>query len=150
MKRSRPGFALVLTLTISALLVILAAGLLLTLRAYSGNLGARIEKSRLDSAALVATRLALGALQKEMGKDQVISAPADVFVENSTSSASTSGQPAWIGAFGREIFETNTALAGKTLEPQLEAAKALRISWIRMESRCFGAGWFRAKTALPR
>lgn len=75
----RRGFALVVTLSVTSLLVILVTGLLLTTRSSSAQLGARLESARGESHAILASRLALGSLQKALGPDQRVTAPAALF-----------------------------------------------------------------------
>ena len=75
--RATPGFALVITLLLMILLTVIAVGLLslssITLRATSQASASAIARAN----ARLAMYLAISELQKTMGPDQRISAPAD-------------------------------------------------------------------------
>lgn len=92
----RRGFALVITLSITALLVILVTGLLLTIRSQTGGIGARQASARADSNAIVSLRLSLGDLQRFMGPDQRVTASAALYDQNPQSPPSEGvGNPSW-------------------------------------------------------
>lgn len=93
--RRRRGFALVVTLSLMVVLTVVAVGLLslsaISLRASSQ--GEAMSTARAN--ARLALMLAVGALQKELGPDQRISAPGDQQLEAGTKSAG--GQ--WTGVY---------------------------------------------------
>ena len=78
-KHSKPGFALIVTLSLMILLTIIAVGLLtlssISLRATSQS----ASQALANSNARLALMLAIGDLQKHLGPDQRISATASVF-----------------------------------------------------------------------
>lgn len=87
------GFALVVTLSLMVLLSILAVSLLslasVSLRASSGS--GDMQTARAN--ARMAMMIAIGELQKFIGPDQRITAPADL-------KNPTAGMPQWVGVYG--------------------------------------------------
>jgi hypothetical protein len=93
-QRLRPGFALVVTLSLMILLTVVAVGLL-TLSSIS--LRATSQESAMTTArdnARLALQLALGELQRSAGPDQRITAPASL-VDASASPAVTGVWESW-------------------------------------------------------
>lgn len=78
----RQGFALIVTLSVTALLVLLVTGLLLVVRAQSATLASRLQRAEARSNAQVGMRLALGALQRDLGSDCRVSAPGSQLGED--------------------------------------------------------------------
>jgi hypothetical protein len=92
---SRPGFALVITLSLMVLLTVIAVGLLtlssITLRASSQ--GDAMATARAN--ARLALALAVGQLQKHAGPDQRVTARADIRDENIAHPRLTGVWDAW-------------------------------------------------------
>lgn len=63
------------------MLVILVSGLLLLVRSQVGGLNSRVQGSQAETNARVSLRLALGAVQKELGNDQRATAPGSLSVD---------------------------------------------------------------------
>lgn len=96
----KPGFALVVTLSLIALLAILAAGLLslaaISLR--SSSLGS--ARSEAQANARLGLMLALGELQKEMGPDMRISAESAILDNNKDTEAIEGvSQSRWLACY---------------------------------------------------
>lgn len=93
-RRFQPGFALVTTLVMMVLLVLLALGLL-SLSSISLRSGSQeSERMTARSNARCALMLAIAQLQKQMGPDQRISAPATLGAE-----APPADHEMWVGAW---------------------------------------------------
>lgn len=104
----RPGFALVVTLSLMILLTVIAVGLL-TLSAVSlrtASQGQAAAEARAN--ARLALMLAIGQLQAELGPDQRINAPADL-----ANQALKDGRQRWVGT-----WESWPASATKRPEPK--------------------------------
>ena len=92
---SKPGFALVVTLSLMILLTILAVGLL-TLSSVSLRTASQGEAISIARAnARMALLLALGELQKSVGPDQRITARADVIKANTANPRLTGVWKSW-------------------------------------------------------
>lgn len=103
---ARPGFALVVTLSLMALLILLAVGLL-TISGVALRSGGRDEAMATARAnARLALMLALGDLQVAMGPDERVTAAAD------QSAATTGPHGAWVG-----VYEAWSADQGVTKRP---------------------------------
>lgn len=90
----RPGFALVVTLSLMILLTVIAVGLL-TLSSISlrtASQGQAAAEARAN--ARLALMLAIGQLQAELGPDQRINAPADL-----AGPALSGGRQKWVGTW---------------------------------------------------
>lgn len=86
-----PGFALLVTLSLMVLLLVLAIGLL-TLSSVSLRESTRAQATATARAnARLAIQLAIGDLQKSLGPDRAISAPADLLGDDA--------QPGWVGVW---------------------------------------------------
>ncbi|RYD40615.1 MAG: hypothetical protein EOP85_13970, partial [Verrucomicrobiaceae bacterium] len=76
---AKPGFALIVTLSLMVLLLVIAVGLLslgsISLRRTSSDLAASVARGN----ARLALMMALGDLQKNLGDDRRISADASIF-----------------------------------------------------------------------
>src|SRR6187431_811396 len=93
-RHPQPGFALVISLVLMVMLVLLAVGLL-SLSSISLRSGS-LESARMTarSNARCALMLAIAQLQKQMGPDQRISAPATLGAE-----APPADHEMWMGAW---------------------------------------------------
>ena len=95
--RTRRGFTLILTISLLVLLMIVAVGLLslsaVTLR--QSNQGQAIAEARAN--ARLALMMAIGDLQKTMGPDRAISAPAPS-LSNTSSRPLTGAWESWAPA----------------------------------------------------
>ena len=72
------GFALLATLTLMVLLIVLAVGLLSLSAVTLRSAGASVAQATARANARLALMLAIGELQKELGPDQRITAPASL------------------------------------------------------------------------
>ncbi len=111
--RSR-GFALVVTLSLMILLTVIAVGLLslasISLRATSGA----DARQRAKSNARLALVLAIGALQKNLGPDQRISAPASL-IDVKASPGMTGAWESWApDPLGGTDYSRRRAAGGST------------------------------------
>ncbi|MEI8039395.1 MAG: hypothetical protein WCJ14_13490, partial [Verrucomicrobiota bacterium] len=124
--RAKPGFALVVTLSLMILLTVLAVGLLtlssISLRSSSQSGAMATAKAN----ARMALMLALGELQKQVGPDTRVTARADVLDE-----ANPPVLGAWKSWEGSD-HETTGAFAGRPLSPGDYAAKkkARFLAWL--------------------
>lgn len=93
------GFALVITLSLMILLTLLAVGLLslsaVSLRASSDGQALRIAQAN----ARLAMMLALGDIQKQLGPDNRITAPADQFLGGDSGGETTNPARHFTGAY---------------------------------------------------
>lgn len=91
--RFQRGFALVVTLTLMILLTILALGML-SLSAVSIRTASRDSDQQTARAnARMAMMIAIGELQRTVGPDQRVTAPADL-------KNPTAAMPQWVGVYG--------------------------------------------------
>lgn len=112
LKAGTKGFALVATLSVTALLVILVISLL------SLSMGARrVSASERAAAeakanARLSLLLALGSLQKQMGPDQRVSARADIAMENPPN-------PMWTGVWRTDMKDPSPVwlVSGDGVDP---------------------------------
>ncbi|MFT5882049.1 MAG: hypothetical protein ACI9FG_000546, partial [Crocinitomicaceae bacterium] len=104
--RSERGFALIATISIMALLVMVALGMLslskIELRS-SQNSKAMAEA---QANARMALMIAIGELQKQMGPDQRISANADILSINDAGEDVTVANPHWAGVWDSWVAGT--------------------------------------------
>lgn len=84
-KRRSGGFALVVTLALMVLLAILAVGLLSLSSVSLRTARQGAAQAEAQANARMAMMLAIGELQKTMGRDRFISAPADILGDPSAS-----------------------------------------------------------------
>lgn len=92
-EHGRRGFALVVTLSLMILLTILAVGLL-TLSSVSLRTATHSKDMQTARAnARLAMMIAIGEVQKTLGPDQRVSAPADL-------KTPTANMPHWVGVYG--------------------------------------------------
>ena len=115
LRKSRPGFALVVTLALMILLSILAVGLLslsaVTLR--SSGQGAAQAEARAN--ARMALMIAIGELQKQLGPDQRISANGALLAESGVK------HPHWTGAWDSWIAGDVSAASVNPNYPSAES-----------------------------
>ena len=98
--KDRPGFALVITLSLMVLLTVIAVGLLglsaISLRSSSQEDARSIARAN----ARMALMIALGELQNEMGPDMRVSAQSALFDSNpSTETVEGVGQSQWLASY---------------------------------------------------
>lgn len=127
--RKPQGFALVVTLSITALLVLLVTGLLLVVRSASSGLAARVEQTRTEANATLSSRLALGSLQKLLGRDQAVTAPGNILSGSGDQPALEQISGVWHTAIndpssGTEVI-WNPAVTPETRDPQYFAGALL-------------------------
>lgn len=105
-RASKPGFSLVLSLAVMALLVLVVLSLagFLAIESRVASAGIAARQARLN--ALASAREAIGVLQQEMGPDQRISASAGLLDANPEtadlndgSAAGTLHHPNWVGSW---------------------------------------------------
>lgn len=96
----RQGFALVITVSLLVLLSLLAVGLLSLSSVALRSSQSEHDRSTAKANARLALMLAIGALQKELGPDQRISARAAI-LDDDTESPEPNGvsQPHWLGSW---------------------------------------------------
>ncbi len=102
-KLAKRGFALVVTISLMVLLVLLAVGLLSlsTVSLRSAGAGTSIQEAR--ATARLGLMIALGELQRAMGPDRRVSAPAGVLDETPESEAITGVKhPNWTGVWATQ------------------------------------------------
>ena len=105
MAKTRPGFALIVTLSLMILLTIIAVGLL-SLSAVSLRSASQGQASAAARAnARLALMMAIGELQKQLGPDSRISAPHDA------GTLATGGQPRWTAVYDAWKVPTDPAAA---------------------------------------
>lgn len=94
------GFALVAVLFMVALLMVVLVAFALHLQVELNSSGNTELRSQARQNALLALNLAVGALQKEMGPDQRVSATAAIYDTNpSTDAIDGVAQPYWTGVW---------------------------------------------------
>lgn len=143
----RPGFTLVMTLSLLALLVLVAVGMLslssITLR--GGSQANAMAQARAN--ARMALMLAIGDLQKHCGKDRAITARASVTGETIAhpewtgvwdSGTATGEATTWLvsGAQGSNRPLPNTPITGTkaTLVPSFESRPAVEVPSVAVNS----------------
>lgn len=87
----RPGFALVLSLTVMSMVVLIVLSLAGLLRVESGLASLRQAELIARLNALASLRLAQGAIQERFGPDTRVSAPATIYDNPLTSSVTSPG-----------------------------------------------------------
>lgn len=92
------GFALVATLSVTALITILTIGLLSLSQATTRRASQEKARAAAQANARLSLMLAIGALQKEMGPDQRISANGDI-LSDPNSPTSTVASRHWTGVW---------------------------------------------------
>jgi type II secretory pathway pseudopilin PulG len=92
------GFALVATLSVTALITILTIGLLSLSQATARRAVAEKARAEAQANARLSLMLALGALQKEMGPDQRISANGDILSDPNNPNSALAGRH-WTGVW---------------------------------------------------
>src|SRR3954467_15138871 len=76
---NRKGFALLITITLLAFVIVLLVGLAVYTRVETGIAGNTQRQEQARQNALFALNIALGQLQKYAGPDQRVTATADAF-----------------------------------------------------------------------
>lgn len=92
-RRTKNGFALVATLSVAALITILVMGLLSLAQSSSRRSGQEKARAEAQANARLSLALAIGALQKEMGPDQRISANGGIVSQTDVR------HPNWMGVW---------------------------------------------------
>lgn len=121
--RSTRGFALLITITLLAFLVLLLVSLASLTRVETQVAGNNQQLAQARQNALMALNLAIGQLQRQTGADQRVTARADMLTTYAGSPAATAlssdfdtfwknRSRAWTGAWGN-----NAAANGYTLKP---------------------------------
>jgi Tfp pilus assembly protein PilX len=122
--RSHKGFALVVTLSLTILLTVIAVGLLslssISLRASTQGQAAAVAQAN----ARLALMLAIGDLQKSLGPDQRITAAAEILP---AANPAAPGRAHWTG-----VWDTST------FNPATPAPKAF-VRWLVSDSTSAGA-----------
>ena len=114
LKAPAGGFALVATLSVTALLIILVLGLLsLSTGARRVSVNDRAAAEAKANARL-SLLLALGELQKQMGPDQRVSARAEIAMENPVN-------PMWTGAWRTDVEDSSPSwlVSGGNVDPSV-------------------------------
>jgi hypothetical protein len=105
-RRRRGGFALLITITLLAFLVLLLVSLASLTRVETQVAANGQQSAQARQNALMALNIALGQLQKYAGPDQRVTARADI----DAALANTSTQSGrWLGVYGRAIASADTA-----------------------------------------
>ena len=102
-RRRRGGFALLITITLLAFLVLLLVSLASLTRVETQVAANNQSLAQARQNALMALNIALGQLQKYTGPDQRVTAKADVTIPSSVSSSIT---PTTTGAAARILLDT--------------------------------------------
>jgi hypothetical protein len=116
--RDRHGFALLITITLLAFLVLLLVSLASLTRVETQVAGNNQQLSQARQNALMALNLALGEVQRATGPDRRITAPANL-------TSATAASPRWVGVYG------NTAAADYTQTPSAITPSSSRlVQWL--------------------
>ena len=99
------GFALLITITLLAFLVLLLVSLASLTRVETQVASNGQQAAQARQNALMALNIALGELQKYAGPDQRVTARADV---NSALANTTTQSGRWLGAYGRAVKTADT------------------------------------------
>mgnify|MGYP006245114991 FL=1 len=117
----KKGFSLVTTVMVLTLLALIAIGLLSLSSVTLRSTGALDAQAEAQANARLALMLAIGELQRQMGPDQRISAPASI-LDPSADSASSQGvtHPYWTGVWdawsaGAESFGSDESSEHRTI-----------------------------------
>jgi len=117
--RSRRGFALLITITLLAFLVLLLVSLASLTRVETQVASNTQQLSQARQNALTALNIALGQLQKYAGPDQRVTATADL------ANGAAVPNPRWVGVYG------NSAVANYTQQPGAITASTPRLlNWL--------------------
>ncbi|BCU79470.1 hypothetical protein [Luteolibacter sp. LG18] len=115
-RRRRRGFSLIIVLTMMILLSILALGLLSLASISLRTSAASADMATARANARLAVMIAVGELQKSLGPDQRVTAPADLKLPAAAS-------PKWVGVYGNQVkadySQAPGALPAKTCDPVL-------------------------------
>ena len=134
--RARRGFALVITLSLMILLTILAVGLL-TLSSVSLRTASQAKDMQTARAnARLAMMIAIGELQKTIGPDQRVTAPADLKFP-------TANMPHWVGVYGNAQGATYTAAPSGT---DKDLYKPTLLNWLVSGNEATGFAFSKAAT----
>jgi hypothetical protein len=106
-KRSSKGFALLITITLLAFLVLLLVSLASLTRVETQVANNNQQLAQARQNALMALNIAVGQLQKYAGPDQRTTARSDMNAALANTSAA-SGR--WIGAYGRRVLTGDTVV----------------------------------------
>lgn len=99
-RRSRSGFALIITIILMAFLVLLMVSMATLTRVETQVAANYQQQDQARSNALLALNLALGQLQAAAGPDQRITARAEILDDSPTNEAVTGvNQPHWTGVW---------------------------------------------------
>ena len=116
---SRSGFALLITITLRAFLVLLLVSLASLTRVETQVASNNQQLAQARQNALMALNIALGQLQQTAGPDQRVTARAEIFdTTNPTLSATVVKQPLWTG-----VWKTNKPSAS---DQQLDIGTKIR------------------------
>ena len=107
---SRGGFALVIALSLMAFVLLLLLSITTLVRVESQGASISIEKLRAEQNALLGLNLALGELQKHAGRDQTITARADLITDASGTSTAVDETRYYTG-----VWDTQTETFSKWL-----------------------------------
>lgn len=117
-RRSTRGFALLITITLLAFLVLLLVSLASLTRVETQVAGNNQQLSQARQNAIMALNLALGELQRTTGPDRRVTAPANL-------ANATAASPRWVGVYG------NSAAADYTQTPSVITPSSSRLlQWL--------------------
>jgi hypothetical protein len=105
-KRSSKGFALLITITLLAFLVLLLVSLASLTRVETQVASNNQQLAQARQNALMALNIAVGQLQKYVGPDQRTTARSDMM--DTTTPVYTAPSGRWIGAYGRRVITGDT------------------------------------------
>ena len=97
----KSGFALLLTLFLTAFVLLLLLMITSRVRLETQTVAAGIHEKKARSYAMLGIKQALAELQKETGKDQITTANADLFVNSENSLSIVS--PFWVGVWDTRL-----------------------------------------------
>ena len=109
-QHSQGGFALVIALSLMAFVLLLLLSITTLVRVESQGAAITLERLRAEQNALLGLNLAIGELQKHAGRDQTITARADLITDGSGTSTAVPETSYYTG-----VWDTQTETFSKWL-----------------------------------